>query len=152
MTKDLKSKKVLVVEDDPSYSKLWGRLLKTLGLKKYWICPTIEEARVHLQHSKPDFVVSDVILPDGNGYQIAEEVRRENPKVCVLLTTGYKTDLTRFDLKNPSFHLLYKPYQNLEQLKTFLLRLLAGEDPSQDADETSFSENEDYPEITEWTL
>ena len=146
-------KEVLVVEDDPTYSKLWERILKGVGVKHFHICKTAEEAHQWAAKKKPDLLISDVLLPDNNnGYRLAQELRRKNHGMTVLLTTGYKTDLRRFDLKNPSFHLLYKPYHQLRQLQIFLEHLLAGEDPSSDAPEDTFSENEDYPEVTEWNL
>ena len=62
------------------------------------------------------------------------------------------TDLSRFDLSDCRFHLLHKPYGDISALKVFLRHIIDGDNSFDDLSEDSFSENEDYPQVTEWKL
>lgn len=152
MEKGLLQARVMVVEDDPTYLKLWDHILKELHVEKCWFLHEPDEALQVLKKEPVDLLISDVLLPKVNGYSLSQMARDGHPRLQIVLTTGYQTDLSRFDLINPRFHLLHKPYHNLNDIREFIRRLLAGEDVFAGTDEDSFSENEDYPEITEWTL
>jgi len=145
-------KSILVVEDDPTYLHLWQRLIKDAGVQKAWAVDSPEKAQKILQEKKVDLLMSDVMLPGTNGYELAKFAKKKNPLIQILLTTGYGTDLSRFNLGELKCHLLHKPYHNLNDVCRLLKHLVKGEDVFQDMDEDSFSENEDQPTITEWTL
>lgn len=145
-------KRVLVVEDNPILLSFWERLLNDLGSIEAYFSTDATHAKVLLNKFEFDLLISDVILPTINGYELAKFARNMRPDIEVILTTGYETNLSRFDLKGYSFHIIHKPYSNIAKLSTIIMHLLRKEDPFADADEDSFSENEDYPEITEWTL
>ena len=152
MDNTLKGKLVLLVEDDATYAKLWQRLLKEMGVVHVFVVESSEEAMALLKAQSFDLLISDVTLPGINGYELSRQARTLHPALKVLLTTGYQTDLSRFDLKSPRFHLLHKPYHNLELILKLAAQLLSDQKPQDAFDEDSFSENEDYPDITEWTL
>lgn len=143
---------MLVVEDDPTYLHLWKRLAKDLGVKKFVGVNRPERAIQLLKEKGFNLLVSDVVMPFMNGYEVAKMARQIDPKIEVLLTTGYTTDLSRFDLRGLKCHLLHKPYHNMANVSIFLHRLINGDDVFEGMDEDSFSDNEDCPEITEWTL
>ena len=145
-------KSVLIVEDDPTYLHLWERLLRDTGIKKCRVIGNAKEAATFLARHKVDLLISDVLMTEKNGYELAKLARKFNPKTEILLTTGYGTDLSRFDLKGLHCHLLHKPYHDLNSVCLLLKHLIHGEDVFEEMDEDSFSENIDNPEITEWTL
>lgn len=145
-------KNVLIVEDDPTYLHLWKRIIRDLGVKKSWEVQTPDKAKVILEKDKPDLLISDILLPGMNGYDLAKAAQKKYPLMEVLLTTGYQTDLSRFDLEGLHCHLLHKPYHNLKDVCSLLKKLLNKENVFAGMDEDSFSENEDFPEITEWVL
>lgn len=146
------SKRILLVEDDATYRHLWKRLIEDMGFRNYRTAATAEEAATILSRKKIDLLISDVVLPGMNGYELAKIARRQNPSMPILLNTGYGTDLSRFDLVGLQLHLLHKPFHSLKDVCTLLQRLLVGEDVFEGMDEDSFSENIDHPQITEWTL
>lgn len=145
-------RQVLVVEDDPTYLHLWERIIEDLGVKNYWSVCEPKKACEWLQNKRPDLLISDVIMPNINGYELAKIAKQKYPDIEVLLTTGYQTDLSRFDLVGLKCHLLHKPYHNLKDVCLLLKKLLNKENVFEGMDEDSFSENEDFPEITEWML
>lgn len=146
------NKTILVVEDDATYLRLWERLIQELRVKKFWVVEDPAEGVKILQGNHVDLLISDVVMPKVNGYELAKIAKKRNVKTEVLLTTGYQTDLSRFDLGTLRCHLLHKPYHDLNDVCTFLTRLLNGEDIYEGVAEESFSENLDCPEITEWKL
>jgi len=152
VTDSLHHQKVLVVEDDPTYLRLWERLIHDLGVDDFVSAKHPEKAIDSLNKQPADLLISDVIMPHINGYELAKLARQKNPNIEILLTTGYQTDLSRFDLAGLKCHLLHKPYHNLQDVCILLKRLLNRENLYQGMAEDSFSDNLDFPEITEWIL
>ena len=145
-------KKIIVVEDDPTFLQFWRRFLHELKIDAYDLVDDGEKATHLLKEGHYALLISDVILPSLNGFELAKEARRLDPNIEVLLTTAYGAKLKRFHLDDRRFHLLHKPYTDLTELKRLIAHLIAREDVFSDASEDSFSDNEDYPEVTEWKL
>ncbi len=71
----LGGREVLVVDDEPDAREVLARLLRECGARVTAVASTgegLEAMRVHA----PDLVVSDLAMPDGDGYAFLEEVRR----------------------------------------------------------------------------
>lgn len=145
-------KRVFVVEDEPSLLTFWGRLLSDMGIKNYQLFSNPAEALRALKELSASLLICDVILPRMNGYELAKRARKINGDIPIILTTAYTTDLSRFDLAGMDFHLLHKPYTDIAELKKLVCHILKGEDGFEDMSEDSFSENEDYPAVTEWKI
>ena len=88
--------KVLVVDDSLSVRKVVERAL--LGRQIEVVCAaTGSEALERLEHEAPDVVVCDVVMPDRDGYEICEYVKR-HPRLGqtpVLLMSGIVNDEVR---------------------------------------------------------
>ena len=143
---------ILIVEDDPTFLKFWRRFLRDLRIEEFELVDDPTLAKELLEHAPYQLLISDVILPAMNGFDLAKLARQHHPDIEVLLTTAYGAKLARFDLEGMKFHLLHKPYTNLTELKRLLSHLINGEDVFSDASEDSHSDNEDYPAVTEWKL
>lgn len=143
---------VLIVEDDPTFGSFWVRLFLELGIENYKLVTDPLEAMKYLDNESFTLLISDVVMPHVNGYELAKYARKKHPNIEIILTTGYSTDLSRFDLTGCRFHLLHKPYSNIGEIKKMITHLIKGENVFEDASEDSFSENEDYPLVTEWKL
>jgi len=81
--------RVLVVDDDPGLRKLCRRLLANEG----WHVTVVEHGRAAVQAiqgaSEPfDCVVSDVNMPELDGYGLLREIRQSDTDLPVLLMTG----------------------------------------------------------------
>lgn len=146
------SKRVLVVEDDPTMLAFWDRLLMKLGVTQRVLLTSAIQAKNLLDHSDFDLLISDIIMPYINGYDLARHARDSIKDIEIVLTTAYSTDLSRFNLKGLRLHLIHKPYIDLGGLSKMIAHLLHDEDVFEDAEEDSWSDNEDYPEVTEWKL
>jgi DNA-binding response OmpR family regulator len=86
--------KILVVDDDP---QILNAL--TIGFRLQWPSSTVIPAgdatsglRLFFEH-EPDVVLLDVGMPDRNGYEVLEEIRRVSDTPVIMLTArGEETD------------------------------------------------------------
>lgn len=147
-------KKILIVEDDPSHLHLWHRILKELGFdsNQYFMTDSSTEGVKILGREPIDFLISDIMLPKINGYELAKLARDAKRECEILLTTAYGADLSRFPIGELKCHLLHKPYHSIDAVMRLVAQILSGKNPSEGAEETSFHDNLDHPEVTEWTL
>jgi DNA-binding NarL/FixJ family response regulator len=65
---------VLVVDDDAGFRSLAVRLLERAGLRIVGEADTVKLAREVVHKVKPEFVLLDVSLPDGDGLTLAGEL------------------------------------------------------------------------------
>jgi DNA-binding response OmpR family regulator len=77
---------VLLVEDDPVTGSALQAILKRRGYSVQWVS-TVGEGMAGLG-SKPQFVVLDMMLPDGDGSVILQHIRRAGLPMSVLVTTA----------------------------------------------------------------
>ena len=143
---------VVVADDDPLYRRIWEKILEQMPRCVYTICRSAAEAELALNQDMATLLVSDIVMPDKTGFDLATEASKKYPWLQVVLTTGYDATLSPFDLKDPKFQILYKPYRSIEDIVKWLKHILAQEDPTQDVSEDSFSENDDFPSVMEWKL
>jgi PAS domain S-box-containing protein len=113
-----RGEKILLVEDDRDLMNLTRELLAD---NNYVVqaCRGVSEAEIIFDREKKGFalLISDIILPDGIGSDLALQLRQKQPSLSVILTSGYADD--RVDLERiqqqPGISFLPKPY-SLEKL------------------------------------
>lgn len=109
--------RVLLVEDDrATYTALRGIL--TLRGWDVVVATTLAEARPVLGGNALSAVILDLMLPDGNGEEILDELRAANGNIPVAVTTGVSdaARLAAVHKKNPTA-LLQKPIVLAQLLK-----------------------------------
>jgi len=81
------ARSVLIVDDDEAVLRAYTRLLHQGG---YDVVPAsrVAEARALLEGGQIGVLVTDVILPDGSGFELLEVARRQSRPVPVVLMTG----------------------------------------------------------------
>ena len=119
MKKTNKNVRALIVENDPTFRSFWKRLFEEMEIKEVDIVADPLRAMKLLTKERYNLLISEVVIPHITGYELAKYARRKQPDIEILLTTGYATDLSRFDLEGCRFHLLHKPYGNLVQSGRF---------------------------------
>jgi len=70
----LKGLKVLVVDDDADTRELIGEVLRECG-SEVITSPSAAEALVALEQHKPDILISDLGMPDEDGYSLISQIR-----------------------------------------------------------------------------
>jgi CheY-like chemotaxis protein len=116
--------KILVVDDDESIRDVATLLLESLG----YIVLTAdsgEEAIEICKKENPDAVILDLTIPDGiGGKETAEEIRKFNDDIKLIVSSGYSNDPVMSRYKECGFDdVLMKPYK-LEQIAKVVYRLL----------------------------
>jgi CheY-like chemotaxis protein len=99
---------VLIVEDEPCSRAAMGVLCRLFGLETN-AATELGEALALLDLA-PDFVILDLVLPDGSGLELLRKVRNENRPVRVAVVTGVSggPELDAVRALNPD-RLLFKP-------------------------------------------
>lgn len=108
---------VLVVDDEPALVSLTREILQRHG---YFVVTASsgEEALMRLAEQKIDLLISDVVMPTMDGFDLAQKVQRRFPNVKIQLISGYaeaharEGELTRLEET-----MLYKPVPSAELLQ-----------------------------------
>ena len=87
---------ILIVEDSSSMSKMINTIFSNLGFNTF-LAPTLKDAREILTKHDINYILLDMNLPDGNGYELIEELSYLSVKIIVL------TSLTDCQLKEASY-------------------------------------------------
>ena len=121
---DLSGKEtILVVDDEPVLLKLTSQILGSQGY--HVICAhSSNKALQILERESVDLMLSDVIMPDMDGYQLAQIVHEKYPSVKIQLASGF-ADGKHADMVDETLHqnLLNKPY-DIESLLVRIRELL----------------------------
>ena len=68
------SRTVLVVDDDIAFRALASRALRSWGLNVVGEAGTIAEALARAAELRPEAVLADIGLPDGDGFALAQQL------------------------------------------------------------------------------
>jgi len=103
---------LLVAEDEPGLQRLVARVLSKAGYRVLMAGDGAEALRAAYEHEGDiALLLSDVIMPNMGGVELASELRRERPGIRVLFVSGYPQDVERsgpITLTDASF--LAKPF------------------------------------------
>jgi len=107
---------ILVVDDEPALRELAREILLEAGYRVLTASDG-KDALDKLAHHAVDLILSDVIMPNMDGYQLAQYVLEHYPAIKIQLTSGFSGDrhvaLSDSALKDA---LLSKPYDSEELL------------------------------------
>ncbi|NQU64583.1 MAG: response regulator [SAR324 cluster bacterium] len=80
---------VLLVEDEDAHAELVSRSFEKLTDRfRLTIEDNLRKAKAHLENSKPDLVISDMLLPDGKGTDLLGSVD-QLPQFPMIVMTSY---------------------------------------------------------------
>jgi len=81
---------ILLVDDEAIILNVAGDMLKTLGYTVITAQDGLTVVDLYKQHQDQiDLVILDMVMPDKNGGEIFDEIRKMNPCAKVLLSSGY---------------------------------------------------------------
>jgi two-component system, sensor histidine kinase SagS len=90
-------KRVLIVDDNPRIRKIIGEVLSHRGCETMVVADGARAIglleTIATNHTEPfDLVISDIQMPDRNGYEVFSAARKHCPDVPVILMTGFGYD------------------------------------------------------------
>jgi two-component system, cell cycle sensor histidine kinase and response regulator CckA len=103
---------VLVAEDDPAVRMVTTRILERRGYQVLKASSGDEALRMADQHSgRIDLLVTDVVMPQMSGRELAERLKRRRPRVSVLYVSGYSdNDIHHHGVLDDGVDFLQKPF------------------------------------------
>ena len=117
------SESILVVEDEKSARDTMVDFLSEAGYEAYGAHDG-EEAVVMARENTFNLVITDLKMPKGDGLYVLEEVKRIDPRIIVIICTGYGTVNTAVKaMKLGAFDYITKPIK-IEEMKLVVKRAL----------------------------
>ena len=103
---------ILLVEDDPTILDMEKRMLEGLGYR------VLAAERPHLAlqlagkyGAEIDLLITDVIMPEMNGWDLAKQLAASHPQTAQLFMSGYTADIiARHGVLNQGVHFIQKPF------------------------------------------
>ena len=121
--KAMAEKTILVVDDDKVIRDCLTEFLKTDGFKT-GIAATVKEASVELEKQDYALVITEINLPDGDGFQLLDIIRNNYPQTVVVVITGYGTiESAVRAIKTGAYDYLTKPI-NDDELRLAVARAI----------------------------
>ncbi len=117
-------RRILIVDDTRAAGYVLGRLLETMGQK---ICTATDAtaALESVRRERPDLVISDIGMPNIDGYELARRLRKEpdSKRLILVALTGYGQETDKQQAKAAGFdYHLVKPV-SLKALQDLLTSL-----------------------------
>jgi PAS domain S-box-containing protein len=102
---------ILLVEDDDGLRDLAGIVLKKLGYTVYSAASGIEAMSLAENHAEIALLLTDVVMPQMSGKELADRLCPSHPSMQVLFTSAYTEDaITHHGILDPGIDFLHKPY------------------------------------------
>ena len=122
---------ILLVEDEHSVLELAETVLQSLGYRVLATNHPLEAAELAREHEEDiHLLITDVIMPDLNGPELAKQVKTINSQIRVLYISGYTDDMLNTDqLAQDGAGFLQKPFDQ-QQLAAAVVDQLGRTTPS----------------------
>lgn len=82
----LHTKRLLLVDDEQELLKMLTDILKDAGFETIFTAASVKEAILIAKKENPDFIVLDVMLPDGDGFSLMQQLRTISNVPIIFLT------------------------------------------------------------------
>lgn len=111
--------KILLVDDDVDFVSATVELLSMLG-HQVDSATSVKMAKEYARNQSYTHVILDLLLPDGSGLHLLDEITENNHRIQIAFITGHPSIKSVVaNLYGPNIQYLLKPV-SLDQLKTFL--------------------------------
>jgi len=102
---------ILLVEDGKEVRKLVRRILEGRGYSVVEATNGLEAIKkCEDENLSPSLLLTDVIMPQMNGNELAVRLKEKNPKLKVMFMSGYTDDIIgNHGVLEPGTHFLQKP-------------------------------------------
>ncbi|AEG72310.1 sigma-54-dependent transcriptional regulator [Ralstonia solanacearum] len=112
---------ILIVEDDASARAALGELVSVEGFTTAQ-AGSLRDARIQISRHSPDAVLIDLVLPDGNGMDLLEDIPSHSGTEIIVMTGHASVETAVEALRMGAADYLVKPV-NFQRLKSILARI-----------------------------
>lgn len=111
---------ILVIDDDPNCREIVSEILLSQQPQCTIIHASTFMEAINLYHERqPKLVFTDIELPDGNGYELAKEIKQYHGNTLIVAISAYHTIDEYGKTGNRCFnHLIAKPFHKQNLLDT----------------------------------
>ena len=118
--------RILLAEDDTSMREYLQRALQRVGYEVEAVgCGT--EAMPLLQAGRFDLLLTDIVMPEMDGIELAQKAAAVAPDIRVMFITGFAAVALKAGRKTPDAKVLSKPF-HLKDLVAEVERMFQSED------------------------
>ena len=116
---------ILIVEDETPLAEMHAEFIRQNGgCRQIWLAGTLAQARAMTERFKPDLILLDNFLPDGQGIELMEEPAVKNPACSVIFITAASDMHTCSQaIRNGAFDYIIKPV-SYKRLRNSLERFM----------------------------
>lgn len=110
---------IVLVDDSPTVRKMISDLLKSKGIKVIEAADGIE-AMEKIKISSPDLVITDIVMPKMNGYELCRWVKThfKDRDIPVIMCTSKSEQFDHYwGLKQGADAYITKPFQQVDMLQ-----------------------------------
>jgi diguanylate cyclase (GGDEF)-like protein len=115
--------RILIVDDDPLVLELLGISINSFGFKPV-AANNGREAIALLQKEEFELVITDMMMPEIDGMQLLEHVKKNYPRTDVIVVTGYTGTFSYMDvIRAGASDFISKPF-NTDELEAKINRII----------------------------
>lgn len=123
-----KKKRVVIVEDQRMVAEFLASHCTQLGLEVVARCSTCETGLAAVLAHRPELLLLDISLPDGDGLQVATIAMLQSPLTKVLAISGHRDAWTMLQVQRLGLHgYVDKTEQRTEVLSEAIHAVFAGQ-------------------------
>lgn len=118
-------KKILIIDDEKDLVSVTKLRLEANGYLVS-VAFTVEQGLEQIEKNRPDLVLLDIMLPDGDGYQVCQKLKLE-PKTkdipVIIITASRLHNLAKRSVEAGAVGYLAKPFEVKDLLEKVNRRL-----------------------------
>ncbi len=123
-----KGETILLVEDEEKVRKVGLKILESLGYRALTAANGREALKVYESAAEVNLVITDMLMPEMGGRELARELKKKAPDIKILAITGYVLAEDLGELRGHDFvDVLQKPFE-INTLAKIIHRILAQEE------------------------
>jgi DNA-binding NarL/FixJ family response regulator len=120
-------RRVVIVEDQRLVAEFFAFHCRDLGLEVASWCGSCADGLTAIRTQRPDLVLMDISLPDGDGLELARIILQESPRIKLLAISAHRDPWTMLQVQRLGLHgFVDKHEQRPQVLSEAIQAVLAG--------------------------
>jgi DNA-binding NarL/FixJ family response regulator len=110
--------RTIVIEDQRLVAEFFVLHCRALGHDVLTQCGTVREGQEAIRRLRPELVLMDISLPDGDGLELARTVLDEQPEVKILAISSHRDPWTMLQIQRIGLHGFVDKHEQQPQVLT----------------------------------